>query len=93
MKEEEKIVLETDEGETLDFYVIEETKINGKDYLLVTDAEEDDEEGDCYVLKDMSAQDDPEALYQFVDDDDELDYLFGIFSNLIEDMDIDLEKK
>lgn len=42
---------------TLEFYVVEETKLNGANYLLVTDAEDDDEEGDCYILKDMSGAD------------------------------------
>ena len=32
------------------FYVLEETRIHGKDYLLVTDAPED-EDGECYILK------------------------------------------
>ena len=53
--EERKITL-VDDDQTLEFYVVEETKLNGTNYLLVTDAEDDDEEGDCYILKDMSAQ-------------------------------------
>ena len=44
--EEKKITL-VDEDQTIEFYVVEETKLNGRNYLLVTDAEEDDEDGDC----------------------------------------------
>ena len=51
--EERKITLVDDE-QTLEFYVLEETKLNGSDYLLVTDAEDEEEEADCYILKDMS---------------------------------------
>ena len=43
--EERKITL-VDDDQTLEFYVVEETKLNGANYLLVTDAEDDDEEGD-----------------------------------------------
>lgn len=92
MNEERLITLETDDGENVDFYVLEETKINGMNYLLVTDAEEDDEDGDCYILKDMSKAEEADAVYEFVEDDNEMDYLFKIFSELMEDMDVDLEK-
>lgn len=92
MNEERMITLETDDGENVDFYVLEETKINGMNYILVTDAEEDDEEGDCYILKDLSKPEEAEAVYEFVEEDDEMDYLFKIFSELMEDMDVDLEK-
>lgn len=92
MNEERMITLETEDGECIGFYVLEETRINGMNYLLVTDAEEDDEEGECYILKDMSKPEEEEAAYEFVDDDDEMDYLFKIFSELVEDMNVDLEK-
>ena len=42
MSEEKMITLETEEGENVDFYVLEETKINGMSYLLVTDTEDED---------------------------------------------------
>ena len=92
MNEERLITLETDDGESVEVYVLEETKINGMNYLLVTDAEEDDEDGDCYILKDMSKAEEADAVYEFVEDDDEMDYLFKIFSELMEDMDVDLKK-
>ena len=72
--EERKITL-VDDDQTLEFYVVEETKLNGANYLLVTDAEDDDEEGDCYILKDMSGADESDALYEFVEDEDELEGL------------------
>lgn len=92
MNEEKMITLTTPEGEQVDFYVLEETRINGMNYLLVTDAMEDDEEGECYILKDRSKPEDEDAVYEFVDDDDEMDYLFKIFTELMEDMDVDLKK-
>ena len=77
---EEKITLQTDTGESVDFYVLEETRINGMNYLLVTDSEEE-EDGECYILKD-----------EFVENDDEMDYLFKIFTELMEDMEVELQK-
>ena len=90
MSEEKKIIMETEEGEQVDFYVLEETRINGMNYLLVTDTE--DEDGECYILKDRSKAEETDALYEFVEDDDEIDYLFKIFTELIDDMDVELEK-
>ena len=90
--EEKKITLVTDDGGAVDFYVLEETRINGMSYLLVTDAADDDEEGECYILKDLSESDDADALYEFVEDDNDIDYLFKIFSELLEDADVDIEK-
>ena len=52
---EDCITMITDSGESVDFYVLEETRIHGKDYLLVTDAPED-EDGECYILKDVSGE-------------------------------------
>lgn len=89
--QEDKITLRTDKGEALDFYVLEETRINGMNYLMVTDSEED-EDGECYVLKDVSGSEDSEAVYEFVENDDELDYLYRIFTELLEDMDVELKK-
>lgn len=92
MAQEEKITLETDAGELVDFYVLEETRINGMNYLLVTDSEEDDDEGECYILKDVSRAEDSEAVYEFVENDDEMDYLYRIFSELLEDMEVEIQK-
>ncbi|WP_077611958.1 DUF1292 domain-containing protein [Clostridium sp. Marseille-P2415] len=89
--EEKKITLTTDTGEAVDFYVLEETRINSMNYLLVTDAADEDEEGECYILKDLSKRDDAEALYEFVEDDNEIDYLFKIFSELLDGADVDIE--
>ena len=92
MNEEKMITLTTPEGEQVEFYVLEETRISGMNYLLVTDSAEEDEEGECYILKDRSRPEEEEAVYEFVEDDDEIDYLFKIFTELIDDMDVELEK-
>lgn len=86
--EERKITLVDDE-QTLEFYVLEETKLNGSDYLLVTDAED---EADCYILKDMSREGEADALYEFVEDEAELEGLMKIFEELLDDVDIETKE-
>ncbi|MGI5999941.1 hypothetical protein B5E77_07190 [Lachnoclostridium sp. An131] len=76
-------------GEEVLFYVLEETRLNGTDYILVTDSQEDD--GEALILKDLSSDGDSEALYEIVDDDRELESVMEIFEQLLEDVDITLE--
>ncbi len=84
---EDKIVFELEDGTSEEFYVIEETRINGINYLLVADSEDDDAE--CLILKDISAAEDSEALYIPVEDDTELDAVMDVFAELLEDVTIE----
>lgn len=88
----EKITFETDEDGSVDFFVLEETRINGINYLLVTEAEDDDsnEEAEAYILKDTSAPEDADACYEMVEDDKEIEYVSKIFAELLEDVDIEM---
>lgn len=82
-------ILVTDEsGAEIPLYVVEETKINGMYYLLAADTEDGD--GDCYILKDVSRPEDTEAVYEFVENDDEADYMFRIFQELMSESGVDL---
>ncbi|MDO5417105.1 MAG: DUF1292 domain-containing protein [Lachnospiraceae bacterium] len=92
MNSEEKITLQTEDGESVDFFVVEETRINGTNYLLVTDEEDEEADGECYILKDTSGAEEAEAVYCFVEDDDELNDLFQIFTQLLDDADVELQK-
>ena len=85
---EEKIVLTDDEGNEVEMYVVEETRINNVNYILVTE-EGDEEEEMAQILKDVSDENDEEAIYEMVEDDSELDYIGRIFSELLEDIDIE----
>ena len=79
----EQLEFMTDDNEKVKFYVIEETRVNGMNYLLVS--ESDDDEAECYILKDASSQESSEAAYEFVEDDNELESVFKIFEELLED--------
>ena len=83
----EKITFVPDGGEAVDFYVLEQTTIGGVNYILVTDAEED-EEGEAYILKDMSDSDAHERVYSMVEDDTEFDAVSAVFENILEDIDL-----
>ena len=80
----EKITFMRDGEEQVEFYVLEQTTIGGINYILVTDAEED-EEGEAYILKDMSESDSEERVYTMVEDDDEFDAVSGVFENILGD--------
>ncbi len=85
----EKIKFMLDDGEnSVDFFVLEETKINGVSYILVTDSE--DEDGECMILKDTSKPEEKESLYQIVEDDVELAAVSKVFGELLEDIEIEM---
>lgn len=86
----EELTFVTEDQESVDFYIIEETRVNGINYLLVTESEdEEDEEAEAYILKDTSKAEDTEAVYEFVESEEELDAVSRIFAELLEDMDLE----
>jgi hypothetical protein len=89
-EKENIIVLNGDDGD-IQVEVIDQTVIDGVTYLLVADVVTDDEEeGDCYILKDVSSADDAEASYEVVPND-EADGIFDTFEKMLKD-EIDLKK-
>lgn len=80
----EKIILQ-DADRELSFCVLEQTVLNGKTYILVTEEEEGDAE--AFVLRDDAGEEEDEALYSFVEDEDELAAVGTVFQKLLEDED------
>lgn len=84
----EKIVFTSEEmQEEIEFYVLEQTKINGVSYILVTDSQED--EAECLILKDTSSAEDKESIYEVVESDEELAAISKVFEELLEDVEIE----
>lgn len=83
----EKIKLEADDGQSLEFYVEEQAKVGGCNYLLVSESL--DEESEAYILKDTSNDSSDMARYEFVADDGELEALSAVFGQLLEDTDLE----
>ena len=82
-----RIPFVTEDGATVQFRVLEQTKFYGVDYLLVTE-DETLEDAEVYILKDLSGQDSEQALYEIVEDEEELHAVAGLFEELLEDVDI-----
>ena len=82
----EKISFAGNNGDTIEFFVVEKTTLGGVDYMLVTESEADD--ADAYVLKDLSKTEDSEGIYEIVDNEDELNAVGQVFAALLEDTDI-----
>ena len=72
----EKITFTPDgaDGEAVDFYVLEQTRIGGVNYILVTEEEEGD--GEALILKDLSSDGEAESIYAIAD----------VFSDMMDDV-------
>ena len=84
----EKIRFRSEEmQEEVDFFVLEQTKVNGVSYILVTDSETGDAE--CLILKDTSEDTSSDGIYEVVEDDVELTAVSKVFEELLEDIEIE----
>lgn len=82
----EKITFTPEDGDAVDFYVLEQTRIGGRDYLLVTDSAEGD--GEALILRDLSRTEEQEAVYEIVDDDETLNAVAPVFEKIMDDVEI-----
>lgn len=83
----EPIKFTSDDGNEQEFYVEEQVRVNGTDYLLVTTSQEEDAE--ALILKDISEETSGEAQYVPVEDETELDAVLKVFRETLEDTDIE----
>ncbi len=86
MSKENTIVFTTSDNEEIEFTVLEQTTLNGCNYLLVV-CDDDSEEADALILKEISIDGD-DVLYDVVEDEVELNALSSVFAELLEDYDI-----
>lgn len=85
----EKLEFTDDDGNMESWYVLDETRLGGKTYLLVTDSEDGD--GEAMILKDESSDGDPEADFCPVEDPDELAGAGQIFSEILKEHGITIQ--
>ena len=83
----EKIKFMLDTEESVEFYVLEQTTIGGRHYILVTEEEEGD--SDALILKEISDEKGTESTYEIVEDDTELSAVAAVFENLLDDIEIE----
>ena len=85
----DEIIFTTEDGEEVVFQILEQTRLGGINYLLVSTIEEDEEEeSEALILKDVSQDTEEEAVYEFVEDDEELELVAGIFKELLDDIEL-----
>lgn len=82
----ETIIMQGENGDRIEFEVIETTRLGGVDYYLVCDTE--DEES-AYIIKDVSKVDEETSVYEFVEDDKEYDAIAAIFEEIVDDADFE----
>lgn len=85
-KETKVVNFTTDNGEEIPFFVVEETKIAGENYLLVTDSEDDEE--DAYILREVS-ENTEESFYEMLEDDDKINAISKVFAELLDDVEFE----
>ena len=83
----ENVVFVTEDGTEITFYVEEQTRVNGYNYLLVSDTQED--EANAYILKDLSQDGEEESMYVMVEDELELEAVSRIFNEMLENVKIE----
>lgn len=71
-----------------EFFVLEETRINGSAYILVTDSEGEDAE--CLILKETKQPKPCDSVYEIVEDETELLAVSKVFEELLEDVSIEM---
>ena len=85
-KETKVVNFTTDNGEEIPFFVVEETKIAGENYLLVTDSEDD--EADAYILREVSEKTE-ESFYEMLEDDEKINAISKVFAELLDDVEFE----
>lgn len=80
----EKIVFNPEGEDPVEFYILEQTRIGGVNYILVTDFEEGD--GEALILKDLSKDGEEESVFAIVSEDEELSAVASVFENMMDDV-------
>lgn len=86
----ESVAFLTEDGDNVEFFILEQTKVGGVNYILVTEDLED-EEAYVYIMKEAGEEQDELNTYVMVEDEVELLSVSKIFEQLMEDIDIQIE--
>ena len=88
MREKENQILFLDEdGNEIEFIVLEQTTLAGRNYLLVADSMEED--GVVLIMREVQLEDDY-VSYEIVEDEADLDMISKIFNELTEEFEVSL---
>ena len=67
-----------------EFFVLEETMINGSQYIL------DEDDAECLILKETGRKGEGDCVYEIVEDETELLAVSKVFEELLEDVNIEM---
>lgn len=85
----DSVVFTQEDGQEIEYYVLAEAKVGQNSYLLCTEEEEGDAE--AFVLRAMMDEEDEESvLYETVEDEKELEKAVEAFSEILDDVDIEV---
>lgn len=84
----EKIKLTDDEGNELEVSVIEQTKIIIQAIFWLRIPKTMRKKSIAFIVKGLSSPEDEDAIYEFVEDDDEFDSVARIFDELVDEEDL-----
>lgn len=85
----DEIIFTSEDGNEVIFRVLEQTRLGGTDYLLVSTTEDEEGEAEALILKDISKETDEDAIYDIVEEEQELKLVAGIFEELLDDIALD----
>jgi len=95
---ESSFIMTDEEGNEVEFFIVDEIEDNGVTYLLLTDsafdededvADDEEDESEAIILKEVPGEGD-EAVYEVIEDDAEFERIAEIFAQRSEDYDIEL---
>ena len=88
MNNYQSIPFKDEDGKEKEFYVLEQTTLNGFHYLLV-----EDEEVEVLIMKRVAdaAEDEEWATYEMVEDEEELISVSKVFEQLMDDINFEVE--
>ena len=89
-KKDSKILFLDDDGQEIEFNVIEQTTIAGQTYLLVEDCEASSEDESVVLIMKEGQLEDDDVSYEIVEDDKELDMISDIFNALLDGLEVSL---
>lgn len=84
MSKMEKVIFNPEGEAPVEFFVLEQTRLGGYNYILVTDFEEGD--GEALILKDMSEDGEADSVFVIVSEEEELNAVAGVFENMLDDV-------
>ena len=78
------------EDRVVDFFVLEETRLAGKQYLLVTDVPDGD--GEALILRACKGETEEDKSFEIVEDEKELSAVLLLMRDSLEELGIEVQE-